>query len=206
MCQYLVQTCMSIKIHFQFPEPAVLCVVYALLAAWDGPYQSIVCCVYENLYHDPRHKVGVCHVSSIVTQFWNISTPRPHIWDAASYYATVIANLLVRGNLRAVHFTRHNLMLKWASVFYWHELMTMWGEQTTHRRHLTVRRRIMSSDKWHVFVVTTETFAWEKCTLAETAQWSAEAMGEGYSWAPPGLSPARVEEYMRQLPVDKVSM
>ena len=45
-----------------------------------------------------------------------------------------------------------------------------------------------------------------KCTLAETAQWSAEAMGEGYSWAPPGLSPARVEEYMRQLPVDKVSI
>ena len=33
-----------------------------------------------------------------------------------------------------------------------------------------------------------------------------EAMGEGYSWAPPGLSPSRVEEYMRQLPVDKVSM
>ena len=31
-------------------------------------------------------------------------------------------------------------------------------------------------------------------------------MGEGYSWAPPGLSPARVEEYMRQLPVDKVSL
>ena len=31
-------------------------------------------------------------------------------------------------------------------------------------------------------------------------------MGEGYSWAPPGLSPARVEEYMRQLPADKVSM
>ena len=33
-----------------------------------------------------------------------------------------------------------------------------------------------------------------------------EAMGEGYSWAPPGLSPSRVEEYMRQLPVDKVSL
>ena len=29
-------------------------------------------------------------------------------------------------------------------------------------------------------------------------------MGEGYSWAPPGLSPARVEEYMRQLPSEKV--
>ena len=31
-----------------------------------------------------------------------------------------------------------------------------------------------------------------------------QVMGEGYSWAPPGLSPARVEEYMRQLPGDKV--
>ena len=29
-------------------------------------------------------------------------------------------------------------------------------------------------------------------------------MGEGYSWVPPGLSPARVEEYMRQLPPTKV--
>ena len=29
-------------------------------------------------------------------------------------------------------------------------------------------------------------------------------MVEGYSWAPPGLSPNRVEEYMRQLPVEKV--
>ena len=60
---------MSIKMHFQHPEPAVLCVVHALLAACVGSYQSIVCCAYENLYHDPRHKVGVCHVSSIVTQF-----------------------------------------------------------------------------------------------------------------------------------------
>ena len=157
---------MSIKIHFQLPEPAVLCVVHALLAAWVGSYQSIVCCSYENLYHDPRHKVGVCHVSSIVTQFWNISTPRPHISsDAASYYATVNANLLVRGNLRAVHFTRHNLMLKWGRVC----VLLTWahddGEQTSHRRHLNVRRRIMSSDKWHVFVVTTETFAWKSVHL-----------------------------------------
>ena len=29
-------------------------------------------------------------------------------------------------------------------------------------------------------------------------------MGEGYSWVPPGLSPARVEAYMRQLPADRV--
>ena len=29
-------------------------------------------------------------------------------------------------------------------------------------------------------------------------------MVEGYTWVPPGLSPSRVEEYMRQIPVDKV--
>ena len=29
-------------------------------------------------------------------------------------------------------------------------------------------------------------------------------MGEGYSWVPPGLTSSRVEEYMRQLPGDKV--
>ena len=29
-------------------------------------------------------------------------------------------------------------------------------------------------------------------------------MVEGYTWVPPGLSPNRVEEYMRQLPVEKV--
>ena len=28
--------------------------------------------------------------------------------------------------------------------------------------------------------------------------------GHQYSWAPPGLSLSRVEEYMRQLPADKV--
>ena len=31
-----------------------------------------------------------------------------------------------------------------------------------------------------------------------------QRMGEGYSWVPPGLSPARVEAYMRQLPADRV--
>ena len=30
------------------------------------------------------------------------------------------------------------------------------------------------------------------------------AMVEGYTWVPPGLSPSRVEEYMRQIPVEKV--
>ena len=77
----------------------------------DGSYQSIVRCVCQNLYHDPRHKVGVCHVSSIVTPVV-ISTPRrpPHISDA-SYYATLITNLLVRGNMRALDFTRHAKML-----------------------------------------------------------------------------------------------
>ena len=29
-------------------------------------------------------------------------------------------------------------------------------------------------------------------------------MVEGYNWVPPGLSPNRVEEYMRQLPSEKV--
>ena len=29
-------------------------------------------------------------------------------------------------------------------------------------------------------------------------------MVEGYTWVPPGLSPSRVEEYMRQIPVEKV--
>ena len=28
--------------------------------------------------------------------------------------------------------------------------------------------------------------------------------GSSYSWAPPGLTASRVEEYMRQLPADKV--
>ena len=28
--------------------------------------------------------------------------------------------------------------------------------------------------------------------------------GSSYSWSPPGLSTARVEEYMRQLPIEKV--
>ena len=37
---------------------------------------------------------------------YDIHTQTPRISDA-SYYATVIANLLVRGNMRAVHFTRH---------------------------------------------------------------------------------------------------
>ena len=29
-------------------------------------------------------------------------------------------------------------------------------------------------------------------------------MGEGYSWVPPGLSQSKIEEYMKQLPPDKV--
>ena len=29
-------------------------------------------------------------------------------------------------------------------------------------------------------------------------------MGEGYSWVPPGLSSAKIEEYMKQLPSEKV--
>ena len=36
-------------------------------------------------------------------------------------------------------------------------------------------------------------------------QYEVLVMGEGYSWVPPGLTSSRVEEYMRQLPGDKVS-
>ena len=54
-----------------------------------------------------------------------------------------------------------------------------------------------------MFIVTRETFDWD--TVYTFRDSSVEEMGEGYSWAPPGLSPARVEEYMRQLPADKVS-
>ena len=68
--------------HYWQPEPALIKVL------------CVACVRSQNLYHDPRHKVGVCHVSSIVTRVV-ISTPRrAHISDA-SYYATLIKNLLV---------------------------------------------------------------------------------------------------------------
>ena len=186
---------MSIKTNIQLPEPAVLC-----MAEWDGPYQSIVCCVYQNLYHDPRHKVGVCHVSSIVTQLWYPHPDPSHLR----------CQLLCNRDRKLVSQRKHESsplystypMLEWGPVFYRLDTSSwrLWGDGRIrpHRRqgidwrHLNVRRRIMSSDKWHVFVVTTETFACDRMyTFRDRGsgqwwRWARGTAGRRLGCPPPG--------------------
>lgn len=94
---------MSIKTNIQLPEPAVLCMHY-----WQHETALIkvlcVACIRTCIMiPDTRWECVMCHP---LLASCDIHTQTPRISDA-SYYATVIANLLVRGNMRAVHFTRH---------------------------------------------------------------------------------------------------